>query len=520
MKALLYGLFCASLFGQVVTADYDVNRTNATLNEPYLTPSNLSQVKLLGKYSVDDRVFAQPLCVLGVTIGGIKYDLVIVVTMNDSIYAFNLNSPGSAAVWSNVAFDTSYGGYPQAEGGLYGNLGCLSTPWIDASGSKVWAVCDSATGPTWKLRSFSLTTGSILTTTSITGQVTGTGDVGSSPADPTSGPNLLFFPQYEFQRTSIAECGGTLYIGFGGFNDSPPWHGWLFAYRESDQAQLGVWNGSPNGFGSAIWMSGGAPVIDGSCHVFVTTGNGGGTSTGLYTNSVIALSSTLTYLGSWTTSLNSSDNAVDADVSANRLLMIPGTNLLAVAAGKDYHVTVIDANCLIAGGSGTSCQTQDFMSNVSGVAGSESGSYGMAFANNAIYLPTTEGNLYRFAWTGSTFNTTGTNAGTTYGWPGPAQIAVSCSASTNCIVWTVTWTANAHTAAQTGTLRALNATTLAELWNDGGTNLSNGSKFVAMTVINGKVIVPTMSNKVPVFGLVAATNTSGLMNFGGQVNIP
>jgi len=55
-------------------------------------------------------------------------------------------------------------------------------------------------------------------------------------------------------------------------------------------------------------------------------------------------------------------------------------------------------------------------------------------------------------------------------------------------------------------LRAIDASTLKELWSsdqkpDGSDRLGNVAKFTPVTVANGKVYVPTYSNKLVVCGL-------------------
>jgi hypothetical protein len=506
----------------ITTANYDLNRTNYQPNEDQLTPAAASGslISSIGSYSVDGYVFAQPLYVPGVVISGQTRNLLIVVTMNDSIYAFDADQPGKT-VWSNTEFDSPYPDYPVAEASLYGqSLGCLSTPVVDVANSEIWAVCDSDTGPAWILRSFSLTTGAVLTSTTIAGEYPGTGDVGSSPTDPTSGDNLLFFPKYEFQRAALTLANGNIYIGFGGLDDTQPWHGWLFAYSESSQSQVGVFCTSPNGYGAAIWMSGGGPAVDASGNLYVSTGNGGGASSGLYTNSVLAFSSSLSLLGSWTTSRNSSDNSVDADVAANRVILLPGGNSLASIAGKDLYADILSTSCLVAGGSGTSCQEQEWQTE-DDEASSQSGSYGAALIGTTLYLPITNGHLYAYtcAGTGSSTCVTTPAAGETrasYGIPGAAQIAGSCNGGINCVLWLLTVNSSTHSSVQAGTLRAWSTSTLDELWNDGGSTLGNMTKFAAPVIANGKVFVATQSGKIEVY---AAAQTSPLpgVKMGGKI---
>lgn len=52
-----------------------------------------------------------------------------------------------------------------------------------------------------------------------------------------------------------------------------------------------------------------------------------------------------------------------------------------------------------------------------------------------------------------------------------------------------------------GALRAINASTLEELWNSAGDPPFNVAKFTPVTVANGKVFVPTFSGFLRVYGL-------------------
>ncbi len=62
-----------------------------------------------------------------------------------------------------------------------------------------------------------------------------------------------------------------------------------------------------------------------------------------------------------------------------------------------------------------------------------------------------------------------------------------------------------HLEQNPGTLRAIDASTLKELWNSekpgGSDTLGNVAKFTPVTIANGKVYVPTFSNKLVVYGL-------------------
>jgi putative pyrroloquinoline-quinone binding quinoprotein len=523
MKTLLLLTLTFPIFSQIVEANYDRNRTNATTSETQLTLTNVKTTTfgLRCTASVDDRVFAQPLFVPAITISGAQHDIFIVATMGDSLYAFDART--CAQLWVNLRFDTPYAGYPVFEGGLYGALGCLSTPVVDVGNSKVYAVCDSATGPTWIARAFSLTTGAILYSSALSGQVVGTGDTGVTggtsapgPPDTTSGANLLFYPRYSFQRAALVLSAdtGTLYVGFGGLDDNRPYHGWLMARNTSDLSAKAIVCFSPNSWGAAVWMSGGAPAVDGSGNLYFGTGNGyKAADPTANDNAAVKMLPDLSSLSSYTPVDEPTDDTGDLDVASDRFLLIPGTDF-GVIASKDFNVylirlstmTLAQAAFLTCGGCSTSFS---------------SGSYGMAFFNNTLFVPITAGTIYAYTWNpgSSTFTTTPVwTQSNSYGVPGAAQIAGSCNGTSNCILWVVTANASSHTAAQPGTLRAINAATGAEIWNSGST-LGNMMKFAAPLVANGRVFVSTPDAKVQVFGLQFSSQMRGATTMRGSAVI-
>ena len=76
---LAFGLAPSVLWGQtqVLTANYDNERTNANLSETILTTANVNPAHFgkLGEYQVDGQIYAQPLYVTGAVIpidGGLR----------------------------------------------------------------------------------------------------------------------------------------------------------------------------------------------------------------------------------------------------------------------------------------------------------------------------------------------------------------------------------------------------------------------------------------------------------------
>lgn len=479
----------------VPTAQYSNARTGANTNEVILTPSNVvsGQFGLLGHYAVDGAVYSQPLYVSDVTISGKLHNIVVIVTMNDSIYAFDADQSGGSPLWSNLAFDTTNTSIPGQQLNFelfYGaQVGCESTPVIDTAAQIIYAVCTNAT-PAWVLRSFSLTTGAILNSVTLSATVTGTGDGGST---------VTFNGTYHNQRAPLALANGNVYIAFAGYDDMT-WHGWVFAYATSGLTQTAVFCATPNGQGAGIWESGGGIAVDGSGNIYVVTGNGtyDGAASGDYGQSVVKLNAELVVQDWFTPSNNATTSTEDADLSSGRQVLIPGTTLLTLGS-KDFRAWVIDTtNMGHLQGSG---QAPQVFTIVSGTVGQGSGNYGGMFMNGVGYFPIVTGSVYAFSFSGSTYNTTSTgNTSATFPFPGAVLTGSSNGANTQ-IIWMVGGAASAFSNAVQATLYAFN-TSFSQLYSSTGSDApGNVTKFAAPLVVNGRVYLPSVSNAVYIYGL-------------------
>src|SRR5712671_4032517 len=108
MRFCMALLACAALSAQpsVSTGQYDNSRSNANAAEVILTQTNVAaHFGLLGKYSVGDYVYGQPLVIAG------SPRLLIACAMNGTCYAFDAEAAGSAAIW------TTHLGTPWSTGG-------------------------------------------------------------------------------------------------------------------------------------------------------------------------------------------------------------------------------------------------------------------------------------------------------------------------------------------------------------------------------------------------------------------
>jgi hypothetical protein len=491
-----FGRGSAPLPPTIATDHFDNSRQSWNPQEYVLTPANVaSNFAKLGTYTVDGMVYAQPLFIPAIVTSGVQHDLLIVATENNTVYAFDANSLSSTPVW-----ERAIGGATTTDClDLYGNgtqVGIMSTPVADVANNHLFVTVATST-PAWVLYQLNLATGAVISSVTISGSVSGTGS-GSS------GGTLAFNPGQHDQRVGLTLANGNVYIGFGGYCDSSPWHGWVFAYDASTLSQVALYATTPNGDGGGIWNSAGGFAVDPSGNLYTYTGNGDWDGTANFGNSAIKLSSTLS-LVDWFTPTNwSTLSSDDLDVSSGRAMLIDQGGYL-IGSGKDSRMLVINpANMghLQSGGVGP-LQIFTF---------GQSRLYGGAWFNGTAYFQNwvqssgdSNGPIYSFAWQGTEFNTSGVVTMDTYGFPG-AQYTASSNGTANGILWATTApTGEARPSSPpSGTLRAFDPVTLNEIYDsdeNAGDTLGLLSKMSPPTVANGKVFVATQSSQIAIYGL-------------------
>ncbi len=525
----------------VLTQHNDDERTGRNLYETALTTANVNsnQFGLVLTRAVDDQIYAQPLVMTNVSIPGKGvHNLVIVATVNDSVYAFDADDSTVATPYWHTSFINPPSVVPPANtdmsaigacGGNYqdfsGNFGIVGTPVIDPVAGTIYLVArtkENGTTFVQRLHALDITTGldrsnsPVIITASYPGNGAG-----------SSGGVVTFDPVRANQRPGLALVNGVVYISWSSHCDNGPYHGWVIGYDQTTLQQAAVYNDTPNGYNGGIWMSGQAPAADTNGNLYLSTGNGTVDTSGAVNRgeSFLKLSLTGGNLGvtSWFTPYNwqTLENG-DIDLGSGGVLLIPGTSLL-LSGGKEGIVYLVNRDNM--GGLTTSTTTNDNVIQSFSVTSDQV--HGGAVwwdgpTNSCAYLWPSSVYLQQYVFnhalgkfTLPVFAQSPTAAPS--GQPG-ALLALSANGSTpgSAIIWAAhQLTGDANQSVRPGILHAYDAQNVSrELWNSQQNTardaVGNFAKFVPPTVANGKVYLATFSGRLDVYGLLSTTTPASL----------
>jgi hypothetical protein len=503
------------------------------------TAVNSTNFGKLFSCTVDAAIYAQPLWVANVTIGGAKHNVVYVATQHDTVYAFDADANPCKTLWQTGANSVNSllpSGQTWVTSGdtgcpdLQPDIGIVGTPVIDLNTNTIYLVTKSKTPGTPNvyhqfLHALDITTGSekLSGPKEISASVSGTGN-GSS------GGMLSFDPLANNQRSALLLENGHVIIAWASHCDIGAYHGWVISYSASGLSQEAAWSDSPNGVIAGIWMSGSGPAADSSGNIFLATGNGtfdansAAAPNNDYGDSIVKLSPpnggtfpVASYFRSFE-ELPSPDLATDEDQGSGGVLLLPDVQVNGttksdlVQAGKDGHMYLLDRSGL--GG---------FNSTINQVVGEVSGQLpggvwgSPTYWNGNIYFgPAQDGATTGASIRAFSFNAGGSglisNAPTSqsakaFTFPAPTS-PISSSGANNAIVWAFdnsSFGGVCPTACQV--LYAYDATNLATLLYNSSQAANNRDqdggavKFTVPTVANGKVYAGG-SNTLTVYGLL------------------
>jgi uncharacterized protein (TIGR03437 family) len=514
---LLFGRAFAAAQANVTTANYTNSRTNANLSETTLTRAVVSRGAFgkLGVFPVDGQVYAQPLYVSGVQIPGQgTKNVVFVVTMNDSVYAIDADTPGTTVpLWqTSLGAPVPSAAIPDVND-LSPQIGILSTPVIDVNAQVLYVIAETFEdgAPVFRLHGLSLQTGQ----ETQNGPVVVAASVAGTGSDAVNSI-VEFDPFWHLQRPGLALANGSVYVAFGSHGDAGNYHGWVIAYSAANlQQQLGVFNSTPNGNGGGIWQSGRGLAVDSSGNIYVVTGNGDFDGVSDFSGAVVKLSgSDLSVLDWYAPAAWAYLNANDLDVGSTGAILPSGTNL-ALTGDKGGRLINLDSTSL--GHVETAPGADGFLASAAGI-------FNLALwqtdQGTLLYEHDLNGYLKSYAVTPTAIGQAPVSTGI---WNGDSLyqgMEVSSNGSSDGIVWETT---GDHS--QPGipaTLHAWNASDLTqELWNSDmnpGDVLGSFAKFAAPLVVNGRLYVPTLSNQLVIYGLQTVSANSSAPQIASVLN--
>jgi putative pyrroloquinoline-quinone binding quinoprotein len=500
----------------VRTYRYNDARTGFNAKETTLTPSNVN-VDTFGKLfvlSVDGKVDAQPLYLFAVTISGGTHNVLIVVTENDSVYAFDADT--GTQYWKITTLKSEEtASDDRGCDQVAPTIGITSTPVISRpSGSNgvIYAVAmskDSSGNYYQRLHALDAATGGELYNgpVAISAKYPGTGDN-------SSGGYVIFDPSQYKERSGLLLSNGTIYLTWASHCDIRPYTGWIMAYNASDLTQTSVLNVTPNGNEGAIWGSSAGLTMDTLGNIFLLDANGvfdtkmnssGFPSSGDYGNAFLHLStkSGLAVADYFEAYNNVNDG--DIDLGSGGTLLLPklkdssgNTWELAAGAGKDGNLYLVNRASMGKFSSSSNNIYQELSGALSGGMWNSP-----AYFGGKLYYGPNGGQLLAFQFKNAKLLTSPVAmSANSFAFPG-ATLSISANNTAKGIVWAVE---NASSGA--AVLHAYSPTNLTELYNttqatNGRDSFGTANKYAPPIVANGKVYVPTTSG-VGVFGLLSA----------------
>jgi len=296
------------------------------------------------------------------------------------------------------------------------------------------------------------------------------------------------------------------------------------AYDPLTLAQTSVLNLTPNGSMGGIWMAGAGPAADAAGNIYLLDGNGTFDTTlnasgfpvnGNFGNAFLKISTTggLAVADYFATFDTVSKSNADTDLGSGGTLLLPDlldsggvTRHLAIGAGKDAHIYVVNRDGMGKFNASANLIYQD-------ISGAIGGVWSMpAYFNNTLYYGASGDNLKAFPIASARVATTPASRSVrSFTYPGTTP-SISASGTGNAIVWAAENTNPA-------VLHAYDATNLAvELYNssqasNGRDNFGAGNKFITPMVANGRVYVGTQTG-VAVFGSLAPAAPTNLRVVG------
>jgi uncharacterized repeat protein (TIGR03806 family) len=511
-----------TVIASALTYHYDNSRAGQNTNELFLTPANVS-ANTFGKlftYSVDGYLYAEPVYMPNVVINGQSHNVVIAASENNSVYAFDADSnagPNGGLLWQTnlgiAEISINNYGVRYHHNVLNPLIGITSTPVIDPASGTIYV--DTFTGVIANtnsgyhlLHALNITNGAerSYSPVLVNASVPGTG------VDSSNGI-VTFNPSQHMNRPAMTLAGGILYVSFGSYGDTDPYHGWVIGYNATNLTQLTnivfctTPNATTNNFGvnaaeGALWMGGGGLCVDENTNIYFEVGNGSfsaHTNGGDYGDSFVKLSTISNQLVAadyFAPSNQLSMDVTDNDLGSGGPILLPDSvgsaahPHLIVGAGKEGTIYLVDRDSM-GHYSTTTNQIVQTLPNVMG------GIWGVpAYWNNRIYFQGA-GDVLKAFWITNGVITTVPVTKTTASFSTFTTPSISANGLNNGIAWVIqvdAYNGGNGVTGGAGVLHAYNATNLTQELYNSNQNLSRDNpgaalKYAVPVVANGKVFV-------------------------------
>jgi outer membrane protein assembly factor BamB len=307
--------------------NHDEQRTGFAGGETALGTAQAGRLTQSWSAALDGKVTAQSLYVGGVTVAGATHDVVLASTNKNSVYA--LDALTGETLWRRNL------GAVSANCAIPGGFGVTGPPAIDKARGRIYVVSDDGV-----LHTLALATG----------------------ADTVPGLTLVDRPATNKVWGGLTLTGSTLYVTTASDGcDTPPWRGQVYRVDTAGSAPQLVNNwvvvpgiAAPNG-GGGIWGYGGLSADPADGRVYAATGADSNEAFTPYGDRMVALSPSLSVLGSWEPTHPSqfpcNGDPCDLDFGATPVVFHPSGCPTMVAAGnKDGKLYVFDAAALAVNG--------------------------------------------------------------------------------------------------------------------------------------------------------------------------
>ncbi len=501
----------------VTTWRNDRAHSGVNSQEYALTPQNVASNKFGKLFScpMDGWVFAQPLWMANLKIGGGRHNVVFIATENDSLYAFDADAPACKAVWSSQSVNLIPGDEKIAplDDLEYDSIslgpatGITGTPVIDPTSQTIYlvAVTENKTTGTiiQRLHAIDITTGRERRNSPVVINAS----VKGKSKENTNGA-ITFSAKMQKQRAALLLLNGVVYVCWGSYFDKDPYHGWVIGYSASTLTQVTVFNDTIDGGRGGIWMSGANPAADSQGNIYLVSGNGdfnadnaGGRNYGdtflkLRTSGGLSVSD-------WFTPFDQMNLAEqDLDLGGGGAVILPDQARgpfphLVLGSAKSGTLYVLNRDHLGHYNSSANSQiVQSFMVDNNGIYSTP------LFWQHTLYVVANQGPVkaFRFSTVTDQFEARPFSASSQpYYYPGATPV-LSAAGTKDAILWVID-------PAKPGVLHAYDALNLnTEFWNSSQAaskrdEAGRGLKFTVPTVANGKVYIGT-KNELDVYGLL------------------